>query len=92
MHTAQTVDIDALITAIKVLNVCSDERCTYDKQMRETTHYDGLAAQLVIKDQLLNGDEVTLPDAATVERMEEQLSALFTASHILSRVYTSLHD
>lgn len=83
--------IGTLVTTLRVLNTLSDDRCTYE-HMRETTHYEGLAAQLVIRDQIEMGDAATVPDPIMVERMEEELQRLFSAAHILSRVYTSLDD
>lgn len=38
------------------------------------------------------GEPATLPEPAAIERMEEQLHQLFTASHVISRAYTSLGD
>lgn len=89
MTTAnQTLGAEALITALQVLNQIADEFTTYEG-MREQLHLDGLAAKLLMIDQLRDGEAVTLPDARRIDLVEEQLEQLFTAAHILGRVYTS---
>jgi hypothetical protein len=51
-----------------------------------------LAVQLLIKDQLLYGEEAAMPVAKRVKLVTEELDRLFDAARIIGRAYTSLAD
>lgn len=85
-----TFGVEALLTALNVLNTLADDRSTYDNAGREHQDFSALAATVLMRDLEADGEPVLLPEPAAIERMEEQLQQLFTASHIVSRVFTSL--
>ena len=87
-----TLGTNELITALQVLIAIAEERTTYDSRWREQTDFTALAAKLLMADELAMGEPATIPDPLRVERVEEELDKLFSAAHILSRVYTSLAD
>jgi len=85
-----TFGVEALLTALNVLNTLADDRSTYDASGRENQDFSALAATVLMRDLEAEGEPALLPEPAAIERMEEQLQRLFTASHVISRVFTTL--
>ena len=66
MITAQT-ETDLLVGLLQMLERIAEKRTTYDSHWREQTDFSGLAAALLMADELAMGEPATIPDSLRVE-------------------------